>query len=37
MMRQRKKQLLDYIHCYWDLFVEENDDLDNEDRDLLVI
>jgi len=31
--RKRRMRLFDYIHCYLDLFVGENDDLDNEDRD----
>jgi hypothetical protein len=37
MKKKRKKKLFDYIHCYLDLFVEGNDDLDKEDRDLLEI
>jgi hypothetical protein len=33
MRRKMMRLLLDYIHCYLDLFVEENDDLNSEDRD----
>jgi len=33
MKMKMMRQWFDYIHYYLDLFVGENDDLDNEDRD----